>query len=331
MTQSANPLKRRYQVFVSSTYEDLKEERQHVIQALLETKCIPLGMELFPAASVEQWKLIKRIIDECDYYLVIVAGRYGSIANKGISYTEMEFDYACKIGKPVIGFYHRDPESLQGFKLEAKDSGRRRLESFTGKIKNLTCKEWITPEGLGSAVKSAMLYQFEFNPQPGWIKADTIETQPHQLKKEEAAKSRKLSQVPPLFRSVFPEKDTISIAVKGYGDDDSILHWEPTWDKFILSLKNELLNEGSLESLSDATGLNAKIAFKLVKANDPISWYGLKLVDLEQLEIVLKVLTAKKLLTMRPGVYGGSKNIRWKLTSKGIQYLAELEASMHLA
>jgi len=100
-------LKRRYQVFVSSTYEDLKEERQHVIQALLETKCIPVGMELFPAASVEQWKLIKRVIEECDYYLVIIAGRYGSVDQSGVGYTEREFDYAVSIGKPVIGFYHK--------------------------------------------------------------------------------------------------------------------------------------------------------------------------------------------------------------------------------
>jgi hypothetical protein len=38
----------RYQVFVSSTYEDLKEERAEVMQALLELDCIPAGMELFP-------------------------------------------------------------------------------------------------------------------------------------------------------------------------------------------------------------------------------------------------------------------------------------------
>lgn len=36
-------LKRRYQVFVSSTYEDLKEERQHVIQALLERSAFRWG------------------------------------------------------------------------------------------------------------------------------------------------------------------------------------------------------------------------------------------------------------------------------------------------
>jgi hypothetical protein len=58
---------KRYQVFVSSTYADLKEERQRVIQALMEMDCIPAGMELFPAADQEQFEFIKRVIDDCDY------------------------------------------------------------------------------------------------------------------------------------------------------------------------------------------------------------------------------------------------------------------------
>jgi hypothetical protein len=51
---------KRYQVFVSSTYADLKEERQYVIQALMEMDCIPVGMELFPVADEEQWKFIDK-------------------------------------------------------------------------------------------------------------------------------------------------------------------------------------------------------------------------------------------------------------------------------
>lgn len=42
---------KRYQVFVSSTFEDLQEERREVMQALLSLNCIPTGMELFPAAD----------------------------------------------------------------------------------------------------------------------------------------------------------------------------------------------------------------------------------------------------------------------------------------
>src|SRR3954452_6935014 len=41
----------RYQVFVSSTYVDLQDERAEAIQALLELDCMPAGMELFPAAN----------------------------------------------------------------------------------------------------------------------------------------------------------------------------------------------------------------------------------------------------------------------------------------
>src|SRR5215467_9172009 len=99
---------KRYQVFVSSTYADLQEERQEVMQALLELDCIPAGMELFPAANEDQWTLIKRVIDDCDYYLVVIAGRYGSIGPDGLSYTEMEYRYAIEKNKPVIGFIHKN-------------------------------------------------------------------------------------------------------------------------------------------------------------------------------------------------------------------------------
>ncbi len=102
------PIDKRYQVFVSSTYADLQDERQEVMQALLELECIPAGMELFPAANEDQWTLIKRVIDDCDYYLVIVAGRYGSFGPDGASYTEMEYRYAIDKNKPVNWFLAQD-------------------------------------------------------------------------------------------------------------------------------------------------------------------------------------------------------------------------------
>lgn len=64
----------RFQVFLSSTYADLREERTRVIQALLELDCIPSGMEHFPATDEEQFEFIKRVIDVCDYYVVIIGG-----------------------------------------------------------------------------------------------------------------------------------------------------------------------------------------------------------------------------------------------------------------
>jgi hypothetical protein len=70
---------KRYQVFVSSTFEDLREERAAAISALLQIDCFPAGMELFPAADDDSITLIKSVIEDSDYYLVILGGRYGSL------------------------------------------------------------------------------------------------------------------------------------------------------------------------------------------------------------------------------------------------------------
>src|SRR5271157_912922 len=97
---------KRYQVFISSTYADLKEERRAVIQTVIESNCIPAGMELFPAADEQQLDFIKRVINDCDYYLLIIGGRYGSVDETGISYTEQEYDYAVSRGLWVIALLH---------------------------------------------------------------------------------------------------------------------------------------------------------------------------------------------------------------------------------
>jgi len=127
-------LDKRYQVFVSSTYVDLKEERQSVLQTIMEMDCIPAGMELFPAADEEQWEFIKKIIDDCDYYLLIIGGRYGSTADDGFSYTEKEFDYAVSKGIKVIALLHKTPEELPRGKTEASEELHEKLQKFRNKV-----------------------------------------------------------------------------------------------------------------------------------------------------------------------------------------------------
>lgn len=41
---------KKYQIFVSSTFVDLKEERQAVLTAVQESEDIPSGMEMFDDA-----------------------------------------------------------------------------------------------------------------------------------------------------------------------------------------------------------------------------------------------------------------------------------------
>lgn len=165
---------KRYQVFVSSTYEDLREERQEIMQALLELDCIPAGMELFPAANEDQWTLIKKVIDDCDYYLVVIGGRYGSIGPAGLSYTQMEYEYAVSIGRPVIAFLHKDPESLTAKRVEKTEAGKKKLEIFRELAQKKLCKHWTSPADLGSAVSRSLIKLIKSSPAIGWVKADLL-------------------------------------------------------------------------------------------------------------------------------------------------------------
>lgn len=85
---------KKYKIFLSSTYEDLQEERLEVLNAISELGCFPSGMEYFPAANEKVWEYIEKEINECDYYILVIAGKYGSTDESGVSYTQREYEYA---------------------------------------------------------------------------------------------------------------------------------------------------------------------------------------------------------------------------------------------
>jgi hypothetical protein len=164
--------KKRYQVFVSSTFRDLQEERQEIIHALLELDCIPSGMELFPAANEDQWTLIQGVIDDCDYYLVIIGGRYGSVDDDGISYTEKEYRYALEKGKPVMAFLHKEPGSLASDRTEQDPVLRQKLSEFRKFAENRVCKYWTSAAGLGGDISRSVIRMIKDHPSVGWIRGD---------------------------------------------------------------------------------------------------------------------------------------------------------------
>lgn len=162
----------RFQVFVSSTYIDLVEERREVMQALLELDCIPAGMEMFPAANEEQWELIKTVISGCDYYVVIVGGRYGSLSDDGLSYTEKEYDFAIEQGIPVAGFVHGSPDELPRGKSDTDPELWARLLKFREKVQSRMVKFYSDPLSLGGVVSRSMVAQMKRHPRPGWVRGE---------------------------------------------------------------------------------------------------------------------------------------------------------------
>ena len=165
---------KRYQVFVSSTFKDLEAERQEVMQALLELDCMPAGMELFPAANDSQWNLIKQVIDKCDYYILILGGRYGSIGPDGISYTEMEYHYAMSINIPIIAFIHKEPGKILLENSEQHEEGKAKLQAFRALVEKRLCKLWSNSAELGSMVSRSLVQLIKSNPAIGWVRSDEL-------------------------------------------------------------------------------------------------------------------------------------------------------------
>jgi len=155
--------RRRFQVFISSTYEDLQDIRSEIIEQLFRTNCIPVGMEMFPASNRPAWEIIKKMIDDSDCVVLILAKKYGSLDSSGISYTEKEFDYANP-RKPVLVF----PQRLTAAEEDALDEEMRRFRAKA--IFGRHVGFWETAGRLLAVINSDLHMELNENRHEGWVR-----------------------------------------------------------------------------------------------------------------------------------------------------------------
>ena len=138
------------------------------MEAILECGCFPCGMEMFPSLDMEQFEYIKSIINKCDYYILIISGRYGSLAEGGISYTEKEYDYAVQNGIPVLAFLKRDIESIPANKTDGNKKIKNKLLAFRKKVqKNRLIGFWDDSNELKANIISSLHKAFIEMPRIG--------------------------------------------------------------------------------------------------------------------------------------------------------------------
>lgn len=169
---------KRYQIFISSTYSDLQLERQAILKSVLKMGHIPVGMEYFVAANDEQFNYIKGLLDETDYYIIIIGNRYGTQDDNGISYTEKEFDYAVEKKIPVIACIHSKPNSLPVSKSDIKPDAIQKLNEFRNKVMDhrlVSYFSWENPSELSAEVVTALFNAINNYPRPGWERVASYE------------------------------------------------------------------------------------------------------------------------------------------------------------
>lgn len=335
---------KRYQVFVSSTFEDLQEERKEVMQALLELDCIPAGMELFPASNDDQWSLIKKVIDDSDYYLLIIGGRYGSLNNKGISYTQMEFEYALETGKPIISFLPKDPDSIIVKKSEKNEEGKKKLEEFKKTAQKKMVKYWTTPQDLGSIVSRSIIKLIKDFPAVGWVKADNI-TDENSMKEilklqreNESLKAELLSistHAPKGSENLAQGDDEIVIQFTCYAEDEKQLYtFRPTlmfsWNDIFAYIAPNFIDE--CKEYQFRLLINQLLRENVDKIKEQPSFkkfrkfskFDINSEDFNLIKVQLKALGLIKLSERKRGVKESTDY--WTLTDYGDHVMTQLLA-----
>lgn len=319
---------KRYQVFVSSTFADLQDERSNVIQTLMEMDCIPAGMELFPALDEEQFEFIKKVIDDSDYYLLIIGGRYGSLSDEGISYTEMEYDYAISKGIKVIALVHNNPDKLTAEKVEMDSEAQEKLMKFRDKVTNKRLvKFWSDAKELPGLVALSLPKTIKTYPAEGWVRASNA-TDDNELLRQ--------------INEIRKENEKLNKMLKNLEDDKKeVLNLAQGDDEVGLSFECAFLNKTIIEKCWHEETISWNILLKIIgpkilkpireekvkqilaeyitsKSSNEFLEASIKQSDFEKIKIQLMALDYIK-------VDGNSGiNLYWEITPKGEKYLIQI-------
>lgn len=190
-------MEKKYQVFISSTYKDLIEERQEVVEAVLNAGHIPAGMELFKAGPTQE-DVITEWIESSDIYVLLLGPRYGTLNKSGISYTQWEYNLAKDLGKPMFSLVLSDSyiqKMNDDHRIEVKDveTSNQLYKSFKDEVRDSLVVQINHPAEIRSGISESIRDIERRTPEKleGWIKGSYL-TELETLRKEKQELSSKL-------------------------------------------------------------------------------------------------------------------------------------------
>lgn len=181
-------MRKKLQVFISSTFTDLKDERQAAVQAVLNAGHIPAGMELFKSGDESQKETIKKWIQESDVYMLILGGRYGTLEEEsGKSYTHWEYYYAEELGKPRFAIVITDEALREKIKIFGPDvmeiDNAALYKAFKEQVLSKTSTFFNDLKDIQLSTQ-ASLREYESNPDlSGWVSGKEAVNQTKLLEK----------------------------------------------------------------------------------------------------------------------------------------------------
>lgn len=329
---------RKYQFFISSTYTDLVEARQTLAASLLQQGHFPIGLELYPTETNDIWNVIQQQIAECDYYVVLVGGRYGSLSPIGLSYTHREYIYASTRRKPVLALIHDQPQALPESRREATRAGQMQMEDFRRLVaKGQMVREWHGLSDLQEIARTVIPQFISRYPCDGWVKGGTPEEerQLDQFKLRIAALEQELQDLRHGGRqpaSPFPTDMRANIRYQGsvYVRGDCKLMdigSQPTWGQIFTCLAPHLLVETGENKMREVleeflAGMALADAQLMLPKAHAVRNLHLSTESFNQIKVRLRALGVIN-KSMQRDASGGAL---WRLTTHGDQLMTRLLA-----
>lgn len=165
-------LEKRYQVFISATYPDGQQARQALMLPMLEHGMVPTGLENAASQGDTLSFLEQRLIEQSDYVVLILAGRYGSLSPMGLSQIHREYVFATTKRKPVLAFIHDNPTLLPEADRETSREGQVRRDDFARLLESkVTCYRWNSLDALKEMAGRGLPQIMRQHPAIGWVRA----------------------------------------------------------------------------------------------------------------------------------------------------------------
>lgn len=144
-------------VYISSTYDDLVEERQKVYDILRKGSYDVIAMKDYVAADERPLDKCLDDVASCDIYVGIFAWRYGYIPpGQEKSITELEYRKAGESGLPRFIFLLHEDALWPPSKME-KGAGREKIEALRQELITAHCVKFFkNPDELAALVLASV-------------------------------------------------------------------------------------------------------------------------------------------------------------------------------
>ncbi len=178
-TQAEQAGRKHYTVFVSSTFEDMRDIRAAVLGRLYSTEdFMPIGMENFMASDSSQLDYIRERLNDTDIYVLLLGGRYGTLTPRADrSYTHEEYEMAkANPDVRVLSFVCDHPENLPAERRWRNDDEHDRLMEFTKEVESdKMVRPWAVdadPEKITGDVYQSLVDETKKGTMRGWTRGE---------------------------------------------------------------------------------------------------------------------------------------------------------------